>query len=92
MGFYVNSLATVDALTHFVGQQDTGDGVSIGQHGLVVQVLFPVATAEEAGRAADVKHHNAPQRAFIIDPGHGNKTLLAWKENMKFTSTPRFIL
>lgn len=86
----INSSVTVDALNHLVGQQDAGDGLSVRQHGLVVQVLFPMATAEEAGRAGDVKHHNTAQRAFIIDPGHGNETLLAWREDRKFTSAPPF--
>lgn len=75
-----HSLVTVIALNHLVGQQDAGDGLSVGQHGFVVQVLFPVATAVETGWAGDVKHHNAAHRAFIVDPGHGNETLLTWKE------------
>lgn len=79
------SYSTVNALNHLVGQQDAGDGVSVGQQGLVVQVLFPMATAEEAGRAGDVKHHHTAQGAFIIDPGHGYETLLAWREDTKFT-------
>ena len=75
-----HSLVAVIALNHLVGQQDAGDGLSVGQHGFVVQVLFPVATAEETGWAGDVKHHDAAHRALVVDPGHGNETLLTWKE------------
>lgn len=63
--------------SHLVGQQDAGDRVSVGQHGLVVQVLFPMATAEEARRATDVKHDHTAWSTFIIDPAHGYEALLA---------------
>lgn len=71
-------------MTHLVGQEDARDGVSVGQRGFVVKVLFPMATAEEAGRVGDVKHHNAAQCAFIIDPVHGYETFLSWREDKEF--------
>lgn len=66
----------MSVLSHLVGQQDAGDGPSVGQHGLLVQVLFPIATAEETGRVGDVKYNHTAQCSFIIDPGHGNEALL----------------
>lgn len=79
--YHYHFIHQLNALNNLVGQQDAGDGVSVGQHGLVVQVLFPVATSEEAGWAGDVKHHHTAQRTFIIDPGHGYETLLAWRKD-----------
>lgn len=91
-GLEINNWSdTVTASNHLVGQQDAGDGLSIRQHGLVVQVLFPMATAKKTGWTGDVKHHNTAQRALIIDPGHGNEALLAWREDTKFTSAPPII-
>ena len=42
-----HSSGTGRAPAHLVGQQDAGDGVSVRQLGLVVQVPFPMETAAE---------------------------------------------
>lgn len=67
----------IPALVTLVGQQHRCDALSIGQHQLGIQVLFPLGNCLERGGPRHVEHNECTHGLAVVHARHVAKPLLA---------------